>query len=134
MRISDWSSDVCSSDLKIAISPAGLPPSAGTVNERTPRETLCPSVLRRLLGGLGCGRRAAVVGLGVAGHLLAAGHHQRRLAFQHHAVPDRADGIEDDPLLGGLALLHGDPPPDGGADLPRPPPPPVLDRKAVEWG
>src|SRR3546814_21033819 len=50
---------------------------------------------------------------------LAAGHHQRRLAFQHHAVPDRADGIEDDPLLGGLDLLHGDPRLDGVADLHR---------------
>src|SRR3546814_10139265 len=103
----------------MAIRPAGLPPWAGTVNEGTPRETLCPSVLRRLLGGLGCGRRAAVVGLGVAGPLLAAGHHQRRLAFQHPAVPDRADRIDDDPLLGGLDLLHGDPRLEGVADLHR---------------
>src|SRR3546814_13239454 len=100
MRISDWSSDVCSSDLVRILAQRLLPPAPARIAEdvdvgRPERQPVIAVVIPLAL-------RLVVFGAALGRDHLALGVEQRAIVGRGHADRLRADG----PLTGPLDAVH----------------------------
>src|SRR3546814_14460287 len=119
MRISDWSSDVCSSDLAIPTVRPGTPPpparpSRAWAGTGSPGSPAAPTAGRRSRGCGSCGS--------LQGGALLAGPAEAALAPGEVVVPARPPGdVESRPQgIGSPRIVSGDVPQHVGADPPIP--------------